>query len=100
MSPRYDEDGWEDEGLDDEGPSEDDLRAAATADAVEGHDEEEPCPHCGRPFLAEVDLCPACGTWRTATIRRKTPLWLWWVGILLASWWIAWVVFRGPRSCG
>lgn len=46
-------DDYETEGLDPEGPSEDDLERFG--------EEFRPCPECGADVYDQVPLCPKCG---------------------------------------
>lgn len=78
-------DPWDEEGLDPEGPSAEDLDRFG--------DEFIACPHCGRQTYDQVELCPYCGM----AIERgpgKSPVLFAVIGIVLVTIIaVGWMVF-------
>lgn len=56
-----------DEGLDPEGPSDEDLERFG--------DEFVTCPHCGSLVYDQAELCQACGM-AVSDAPKRTPAWI------------------------
>lgn len=75
----------DDEGDEDEGPSDRDLDEFAADDEGDATDDTEPCPVCRRPVWHDAEQCPHCGHWLAPGWRssgRRRP-WVRHVAVLL-----------------
>ena len=74
MARQDTEDGW-----DDDGPEEDDINDA-DADLVDDDDKEADtveCPRCGASVYEQAERCPRCGEYiEDAKTSRRFPRWV------------------------